>query len=512
VAYVLKGYPRLSEVFIISEIYRLERLGVPLRLYVLKAADEEVQHDVVRRLRVRPDYLRQTTSLSGTGLFRWLGANLGQFRAALLRTARRHPLGLGRAAAQAFAQAVRARRGFLATPRKRYFKEFLLAVDLADRLDGSGDVRRLHAHFAHGTTTVTWLASTITGLPFSFTGHAKDIWTRDLNPAGLLRRKMDAASFVVTCTEANRAHLTSFGSSTPVHVVYHGLNADYEPLVAAAAARRDEPARVRLLAVARLVRKKGLDTFVDACALLRDRGVDFEAVIVGESGDHEQEVRARVAATGLGARVTFLGPLTQTGLFAQYQQASVFALPCRILEDGDRDGIPNVLMEAMACGLPVVTTGVSGITELVRDGVNGLIVEPDRPIDLADSLHRLIKDPELARHLAERGRRTVSERFDAATAAARMASLLTVTSPPVHHRAAVAIRTHGRVRPRQVLSSTEADRGWVAIDRGVRRGRGLPWRAPGTAGTGLPHPRRRRPTAADPPGRAAPLETTEGEP
>jgi len=511
VAYVLKGYPRLSEVFIISEIYRLERLGVPLRLYVLKAADEEVQHDVVRRLRVRPDYLRQTTSLSGTGLFRWLGANLGQFRAALLRTARRHPLGLGRAAAQAFAQAVRARRGFLATPRKRYFKEFLLAVDLADRLDGSGDVRRLHAHFAHGTTTVTWLASTITGLPFSFTGHAKDIWTRDLNPAGLLRRKMDAASFVVTCTEANRAHLTSFGSSTPVHVVYHGLNADYEPLVAAAA-RRVEPARVRLLAVGRLVRKKGLDTFVDACAVLRDRRVDFEAVIVGESGDHEQEVRARVAATGLGARVTFLGPLTQTGLFAQYQQASVFALPCRILEDGDRDGIPNVLMEAMACGLPVVTTGVSGITELVRDGVNGLIVEPDRPIDLADSLHRLIKDPELARHLAERGRRTVSERFDAATAAARMASLLTVTSPPVHHRAAVAIRTHGRVRPRQVLSSTEADRGWVAIDRGVRRGRGLPWRAPGTAGTGLPHPRRRRPTAADPPGRAAPLETTEGEP
>jgi glycosyltransferase involved in cell wall biosynthesis len=511
VAYVLKGYPRLSEVFIISEIYRLERLGVPLRLYVLKAADEEVQHDVVRRLRVRPDYLRQTTSLSGTGLFRWLGANLGQFRAALLRTARRHPLGLGRAAAQAFAQAVRARRGFLATPRKRYFKEFLLAVDLADRLDGSGDVRRLHAHFAHGTTTVTWLASTITGLPFSFTGHAKDIWTRDLNPAGLLRRKMDAASFVVTCTEANRAHLTSFGSSTPVHVVYHGLNADYEPLVAAAA-RRVEPARVRLLAVGRLVRKKGLDTFVDACAVLRDRGVDFEAVIVGESGDHEQEVRARVAATGLGARVTFLGPLTQTGLFAQYQQASVFALPCRILEDGDRDGIPNVLMEAMACGLPVVTTGVSGITELVRDGVNGLIVEPDRPIDLADSLHRLIKDPELARHLAERGRRTVSERFDAATAAARMASLLTVTSPPVHHRAAVAIRTPGRVRPRQVFSSTGADRGWVAIDRGVRRGRGLPWRAPGTAGTGLPHPRRRRPTAADPPGRAAPLETTEGEP
>ena len=187
-------------------------------MYVLKAADEQVQHDVVRRVRVRPDYLRQTTSLSATGLFRWLGANLGRFRYALLRTARRHPVGLVRAAAQAFAQAVRARRGFLATPRKRYFKEFLLAVDLADRLDASGDVRWLHAHFAHGTTTVTWLTSTITGLPFSFTGHAKDIWTQELNPAGLLRRKIDAASFVVTCTgveEPNDVRCVRFAS---VHV------------------------------------------------------------------------------------------------------------------------------------------------------------------------------------------------------------------------------------------------------------------------------------------------------
>jgi glycosyltransferase involved in cell wall biosynthesis len=425
VAYVLKGHPRLSEVFITSEIFRLEQLGVPLRLYVLKAAEEQVQHDVVRRLRVRPEYLQPTTSLSATGLYRWLGANLGRFRAALLRTARRHPVGLAHAAAQALAQAVRARTSFLASPRKLYFKELLLAVDLADRLDNAGNVHRLHAHFAHGTTTVAWLASTITGLPFSFTGHAKDIWTDELNPAGLLRRKMDAASFVVTCTEANRTHLMSLGSPTPVHVVYHGLNVDVEPLVAAGV-RRVEPPRLRLLAVGRLVRKKGLDTFVEACAVLRDRGLDFDAVIVGESGDHEQEVRARVDATGLKGRVTFVGPLTQSGLLAQYQQASVFALPCRVLEDGDRDGIPNVLLEAMACGVPVVTTGVSGITELVRDGVNGLIVQPDCPVDLADALHRLIKDPELARRLAEQGRSTITEGFDAATTAAQMASLLTV--------------------------------------------------------------------------------------
>ena len=425
VAYVLKGYPRLSEVFITSEIYRMERLGVPLRLYVLKAADEDVQHDVVRRVRVRPDYLQQTTSLSSIGLFRWLRDNGKNFRPALMRTARRHPGGTARAAGRAVAQAIRARRGLLDAPRKIYVKEFLLAVDLADRLDAAGDVVRLHAHFAHGTTTVTWLASTITGLPFSFTGHAKDIYTEELNPAGLLRRKMDAASFVVTCTDANRTHLASFGSWTPVHVVYHGLNADFEALVRAGV-RRVPRERVRLLAVGRLVRKKGLDTFVDACAVLHSRGVDFEAVIAGEPGDHEQQVRARVAAATLEDRVSFLGPLTQAGLFEQYQRASVFALPCRVLEDGDRDGIPNVLMEAMACDVPVVTTGVSGITELVHDGINGLIVQPDRPADLADALHRLIKDPGLARQLAQSGRSIISERFDAGTTAERMASLLTV--------------------------------------------------------------------------------------
>jgi glycosyltransferase involved in cell wall biosynthesis len=410
-------------VFITSEIYRLEQLGVPLRLFVLKTADEDVHHDVVDRVRVRPDYLSQTTSLSATRMLLWLAANLGRFRPALLRTLRRHPVGTLRATGRALAQAFRARRGPFA-PRKIYAKELLLAIELADRLDRAGDVGRLHAHFAHGTTTVTWLASVITGLPFSFTGHAKDIYTEDLNPAGLLRRKLDAASFVVTCTDANRRHLESLGSATPVHVVYHGLNADFAKLVAGGV-QRVEPSRVRLLAVGRLVRKKGLDTFVNACAALAQQGVDLEAVVAGESGEHEDEVRRRVAAAGLESRIAFPGPLTQHQLFEEYQRASVFALPCRVLEDGDRDGIPNVLMEAMACGLPVVTTGVSGITELVEDGVNGLIVEPDRPEELADALHRLVKDPDLAGELGRAGRRTVSERFDAAATANQMAALLT---------------------------------------------------------------------------------------
>jgi len=207
VAYVLKGFPRLSELFIASEIHRLEQVGLPLRLYVIKPPDEDVRHPLVDRIRAPRTYLPPTTSLTETTLARWLRANLAPFRPSLRRVARRRPLGLARAAGFALAQSVRARRTFWSPPRKLYTKELLLAVALADRLLDEPDVRHIHAHFAHGSTTVAWMASMITGLPFSFTGHAKDIYAPSLNPAGLLTRKLRAARFTVTCTEANRTHL-----------------------------------------------------------------------------------------------------------------------------------------------------------------------------------------------------------------------------------------------------------------------------------------------------------------
>ncbi|HYY99392.1 MAG TPA: hypothetical protein VE642_12400, partial [Pyrinomonadaceae bacterium] len=207
VAYVLKGYPRMSELFIASEIYRLERLGVRLRLHVIKPADEARRHGIVARIKSKPEYLPATTSLTKTPLRRWLAAHLKDFMPSLRSVARRHPLKVARAALAAFAQAVRARRGFRSWPRKVYLKEFLQAAAVADGVLRAGDVRHLHAHFCHGATTVAWLASMMTGLPFSFTAHAKDIYCESLNPSGLLRRKMRAARFIVTCTDANREHL-----------------------------------------------------------------------------------------------------------------------------------------------------------------------------------------------------------------------------------------------------------------------------------------------------------------
>ena len=272
---------------------------------------------------------------------------------------------------------------------------------LADRLLDAPDVRHLHAHFAHGATTVTWLAAMITGLPFSFTAHAKDLYSESLNPAGLLRRKLAAARFVVTCTEANRA--SSERIEPPRRRPLRLPRPERRLLAAAgrgAGGRRAATARSACWASGRLVRKKGFDLLVEACGILRDRGVPFEATIVGEDGEHGAEIRRRIHARGLEPSISLAGPLGQAALFDEYRRATVFCLPCRVLDDGDRDGIPNVLVEAMACGLPVVTTGVSGIPELVHDGVNGLLVPPEDPAALADAIARLHRDPTLACRLA----------------------------------------------------------------------------------------------------------------
>ena len=190
---------------------------------------------------------------------------------------------------------------------------------LADRLLDAPDVRHLHAHFAHGTTTITWLAAQMVGLPFSFTGHARDIDAPELNPKGHLRRKLLAARFAVTCTAANRRHLRAIAPEATIHLVYHGLNADFARLVEDLPERPSGNGRLRVLGVGRLVAKKGFDNLVDACGVLRRRGVPFEARIVGQDDKQGDEVRRRVAALGLEDVVRLPGPMGQDELLREYR-------------------------------------------------------------------------------------------------------------------------------------------------------------------------------------------------
>jgi glycosyltransferase involved in cell wall biosynthesis len=424
VGYVLMGFPRVSETFIASELHRVERAGIPVRLFVIKPVEEKERghrHPVVDAIEAQPEYLPDSSSLAAP-LHCWRPRDLKAFGPAIGRTLRARPRGLARAVKTALAQALRDRRTLLSGPRKIYIKELLQAIALADRLLAAPEVRHLHAHFAHGTTTVTWLGAQITGLPFSFTGHARDIYAPQLNPKGWLRRKLLAARFVVTCTEANVRHLEKIAPQAQVHLVYHGLSADFARLLANDTHAATTNGTLRVLGVGRLVAKKGFDVLVDACGLLDRRGIPFEALIVGQDDKHGDAIRARVKELGLEDKIRLPGAMGPPELLDQYRRASALCMPCRLLPD-DRDGIPNVLVEAMAAGTPVVATAVSGIPELVTDGVNGLLVEPDQPAQLAAALIQLHEHPDLADRLSREARTTVDERFDGDRLARELAEL-----------------------------------------------------------------------------------------
>ncbi len=407
IAYVIMGFPRLSETFITHEVYLLEQMGMRLRLFSVKRENEAKVHPVVRAIRAPLHYLPKASSLSGSSLVGWLLRNAPRFAGAHLRVAATHPLRYLSVMGSALAMSWRYRRGPLRL-RKVFIKEFLQAGHIASEVIADRSISHLHGHFCHGVTTITWFASRMTGVPFSFTAHAKDIYQSDLNPGDLLERKLDAARFVATCTAANAEVLRSRAPRAEVvHTIYHGLDTDYfAPLVPDG---KDLPI---ILAVGRFVEKKGFEHLVDACHLLKQAGLRFGCVIVGEPGSAYEPIRDQIARLELADCIKLRSAVTQDQLREIYRHARVFALPCQVMEDGDRDGIPNVLAEAMAMGLPVVSTPISGIPELIDDGEHGLLVEPRNPRALADALRRVLSDNALQQRLAANGRARICARFD----------------------------------------------------------------------------------------------------
>lgn len=414
VGYVMNAFPRLSETFIAHEIHQLERLGLPMHLYAIKREREPLQHPVVARIRSVLQHLPPASSLSGSALLPWLRENLPRFWPAHAALLRRHPWRWASTAGMALGLAWRHRRRDAdgrVRLRKVFIKEFLQAGSVAHDVLQRGDIGHLHGHFCHGVTTVTWWAARLAGLGFSFTAHAKDIYQPELNPGRLLERKLGAARFVATCTCANAEVLRArHPRPDDVHAIYHGLDTDW--FSPPAVDRRARPPGPIILAVGRLVEKKGFDLLVQACARLRDQGLAFRCHIVGEPGPAGPGLQALIAELGLGGHVQLHGAVAQDALRDVYARARVFALPCRITADGDRDGFPNVLAEAMAMGVPIVTSPISGIPEMVDDGEHGLLVAPGDVSALAEALTRLLADDELHQRLARQGRARICERFD----------------------------------------------------------------------------------------------------
>lgn len=419
IAYILKGYPRLSETFIINEIYLLEQMGIALRIFSLKGGEEQKSHAIVDKIKAIVTYLPKTKSVSTTPFGRWLVTHLPKFAAAHWRLSRRRPRAYCRALVYAIlGLSLQASLNRGIRFKKSFIKEFLQAGTIAEAILAAGTVRHLHGHFCHGATTVTMLVSHMTGIPFSFTAHAKDIYLPELNPNGLLATKLASAEFVATCTDANRQHLEAlYPNGAPIHTIYHGLDpSKFVPVERPANdERREEIADTTpvILSVGRFVEKKGFPYLVEACRILRERGHSFHCRIVGPPDEQSALVAQLIADYELSEQISVQGGVTQDELRAIYHRSTIFALPCFVVDSGDRDGIPNVLAEAMATALPVVSTNISGIPEIVEHNVNGLLVPQKDATALADALEQLLTDVTLRQRLGDAARATILDVFDA---------------------------------------------------------------------------------------------------
>jgi len=398
VAFVLKGYPRLSESFIAQEIKGLEDCGLDIRIISLRHPTDPAVHPVHDEIRAPVAYLPEYLHQEPWRVLRaWWAV-------------RRRP---------GYRAAWRLWRADLARERTRNrVRRFGQALVLVHELP-AGTVR-LHAHFLHTPASVARYAARIAGLPWSASAHAKDIWT---TPDWELREKLADIDWLATCTAYGRDHLAALAADpSRVALVYHGLDlARFPPPAAPRPVRdgrdRDDP--VVVLSVGRAVEKKGYDLVLRALAALPG-DLCWRFVHIG-GGELKADLKAQADALGLGARVEWRGALPQQAVLEAYRDADLFVLASRIAGDGDRDGMPNVLMEAQSQAMPCLATDVAGIPELVEDGATGLLVPAEDADALTDGLARLIREPALRARLGGAAGQRMRDRFSHQTGLALLA-------------------------------------------------------------------------------------------
>ena len=393
VAVVLKGYPRLSETFIAAELLGLERAGMDLHLFSMRHPTDTEVHPVHREISAPVTYLPE-----------YLHDEPVRVLKGLLKAIRRSGFGL------AFRTWLKDLSSDVSRNRFRRFGQ--AAVLVAEMPD---DITHLHAHFIHTPASVTHYASLMSGLPWTCSAHAKDIWTsNDHDLAG----KLSAAQWVVTCTRVGHEHLQSLAIDPDrVHLSYHGLDLERFASPGKRQSQRDGASAdnpVQLLTVCRAVEKKGLDTLLAALAELPS-GCNWHWSHIGGGADLIERLKRQSVTLGIEDRITWLGAQPQTAVLDAYRRSDLFVLPCRIAPDGDRDGLPNVIVEAQSQGLCCLSTNVSGVPELITDGANGILVPPDNIAALSGALHDIITDPERRNQMGRNGEARVRDDFSASS-------------------------------------------------------------------------------------------------
>ncbi len=354
IAYIVKIFPKLSETFILQEILELERLGLNLVILSLRPPTDTDTHSHYHQLKAPVLYAPVVLNEGkGNGI-----------------------------------------------------QQSLWTEWVTEKVHEYG-ITHLHAHYVTEPTDIAVQVQARIGISYSFTTHAKDLF---LSSKEDVSRKVNRAQFVLTCTEYNKEHLDQIvQSDTPIYRVYHGVDLDvFQPNTQEISFK--DGTLPLILSIGRFRPKKGFPILIQACASLKKAGHRFQCVLVGY-GPLEQDLKQMIHQLGVSDCVRLTGKVPQDGILNWFQQASIFVLPCQIAEDGDRDGIPNVLVEAMSMGLPVVSTEIASIPELIHDSHNGILTPPHHPDSLTEALGLLLQDPDRRRTLGIAARKTVEEDF-----------------------------------------------------------------------------------------------------
>lgn len=385
IALVLKGYPRLSETFIAQEIKALEQRGMEITLVSLRHPTDKKTHPIHEQIQAKvvylPEYLhheplRVLKALLICGSKRKLGTAFRKFIKDFCRDKSRNRI-------------------------RRFGQSLVLAAEMPQGIE------QLYAHFLHTPASVTRYAAIMNQLPWSCSAHAKDIWTSE---EWDLREKLDEMEWLSTCTKANYDYLRSLSSNPDkINLVYHGL--DFNRFDSPAACQcESHKEMVKIISVGRAVPKKGYDDLLNALAALPGE-LEWRFTHIG-GGELLKHLKRQAEQLGISDRIEWLGALPQKEVLQAYRNSDLFVLASKIVADGDRDGLPNVLMEAQSQGLCCLATDISGIPELITSEENGILVPSENPNELAKALERLIKDHELRLSLGKKGQTNLKENFD----------------------------------------------------------------------------------------------------
>ncbi len=385
IAYIVKRYPRYSETFIVNEILAHEKAGQRILIYALLPPQDSHFQDIISKVKAPVYYLPAKADRASS------------FWETQKQVAQRFPEMLHQ----------------LSTFPKASAREVLQAMELALHIDKK-NIDHLHAHFASTSTTVAQIAAAITGISFTFTAHAKDIFHQETDLA-LLTDKFRAARGAITVSDFNFHYLTEQlqVDKDKVNKIYNGLDLTefryHSPL-------GREPV---ICAVGRLVEKKGFHFLIEACRLLKNRGINFQCEIIG-SGELSHSLKQQIKQAKLEDCISMPGSLPQHEVKQRLKRASIFAAPCVVGQDGNRDGLPTVLLEALAIGTPCISTDVTGIPEVIIHNKTGLMVAQHDAKQLAEAIELLLGDCSLRVHLSKNGRELIEREFDIHTNAARV--------------------------------------------------------------------------------------------